>query len=353
MNTKRNILLAAAVLLLAAACNKQSNNTSGNTNNFFSINENSAQTANWQVYQNSKYSFEYKYPDDFQIDSKLTAAQKEKVSSYLPNCQDNNIACAYYVGGDYDHGNFLGAGFSVARSVAPTYEQCIKGQSLEGAATSEIQINGKTFYYDLTGDAAMMKGQQIKSYRTYFDNACFEVALTVGYSTYNGATFDAAPVFDKLGAILSTFKFTAADNSKIVVVTPKQITEKLYTNSNLGFSFSYPSDKEVVYSRSDAFAIGLVDMVGLQSNTNYDISFNIDSRTLPVIENTYSAAQNGDVSNEIVLGGAQGIIYSPRDPSETNVTVYLPYKGLVYQINLNRDETRTYNDFISTFKFLK
>ena len=58
---KKLLILTTVLVLTAAACNKQ---VSVN-NNKNQITQNTDETANWKTYSNSQYSFEIKYPDNY------------------------------------------------------------------------------------------------------------------------------------------------------------------------------------------------------------------------------------------------------------------------------------------------
>jgi hypothetical protein len=328
------------------------------------ISENNASTSNWQAYADTHYGFVFKYPDNFQLETKLTVEQKNQVSDYSPICDESDVApCLYYVGNDYKNTNFGSAGFSVDRSTDPTKEECIKTISSSLSTTTPVSINDVIFYYDLDGGGGLGHFVGGRNYRTYYNGACWQLSAKVSgvnYETLKEANpgvkeFDDAILFDDMKRVISTFTFTVPET------VPPKLSQTIpfgwqkFTNVDIGVSFDYPNTRQVIWSRPDGFGIGWIDKAGLESNTNYDISFTYDGRSLQAIKDIY-AKNDTNILSQIKLGGETALLYTsvyPPSGGVQNATIYVSHSNSIFQISINRADADVYDKFLSTFKFTK
>jgi ribosomal protein L13E len=324
-------------------------------------NKNSAPSeSNQKIYKNNTYGFSFSYPEDFKLSTDLSADEKTKVSSYLPVCNNGNVTCLYYVGNGYENTNFSAAGISIERSVSPTKNECLKTIALNNVKTDKVVINGITFYHDLMGDAASGHSANEDVYRTYFNGACYNVIAITTETRYeilkdenpNLKQFDETALKARLKSIVSTFRFNIAETISAKETTPKPVTMITFNDGKV--TFSYPSDRKVIWSRADGFGIGKIEKVGLNENTEYDISFTVDARTMDQIKKVLMYNADGSVNTRIAitpitLGGESGILYSIGGKPWT---VYVPHNGIVYQVSISFAPVDVYSTFVSTFRFL-
>ncbi len=158
-------------------------------------------TENLQTYKYLPYNFEFKYSDDFGFASPQYGDLEDQiVTIQIPNT-------------DYPKTNFGDAAFTVSVSYPKKDEDCFDS---EGRAFSQtnVTINGIDFLtWGGTGAAAGNIYEE-KVYRTMHEKYCFElreIIHTSNIGNYDPGTvteIDKKPLWEKLDAVVSSFKFT-------------------------------------------------------------------------------------------------------------------------------------------------
>jgi hypothetical protein len=337
------------------------------------INEDTTTTKNWKTFTDVQNGFIYKYPADFEMKSKLTFEQKQTIGSYIPICNDpsdydnlanyHTIACTYYIGALYKNTNFEAAGLSVNKQTDLVKNECLKTEFNNGQPTAPVVINGTTFYFDYGGGVGMGHGSSDEIYRTFHNNSCYVITLRV-VSNNSNTNMDIRPqvgefkgtdtLFTSMRTILSTFTFTVIDNPTADNTPPAPVTIKTFANNDLGITFQYPSNRQVIFSRPDGFGVGEIKKSPTQGDEiRYAISFMKDSRSLEEIQATYAKIMKSDIKTTITLGGETAMLYTPTSDIVHNATIYIRHNNQVYQISIDRTDTDIYKSFLTTFQFTK
>ena len=337
------------------------------------ISENPTATDDWQTYTDNQNGFTYEYPADFEMNFKLTPEQKQTVGSYIPICEDpadyddpanyNQVACTYYIGQSYKNTNFEAAGLSIIKKTDLSKNECLKTSFSNGQPTSPVIINGVTFYFDKNGGAGMGHYSSDKIYRTFYNNSCYIITSSVTANNAN-TNPDLNPkvpefkgtdeLFASMDKILSTFKFTVADNSSVDNTLPPQpVTMLTFVNNDIGVTFQYPSNRQIIFSRADGFGIGEQQKSPLGGDNRYSVSFITDNRSLEEVETTHEKYLPNDTISHITLGDEPAIMYTPDSDIIYDSTIYVEHNNQVYAISIDRTDTDIYNSFLNTFKFTK
>ena len=330
------------------------------------ISEDAGSTAQWTVYMDNKNGFTYKYPGDFQMDTKLTPEQLQAVGSYIPVCKDTDnggLACTYYIGQTYQGTNFEAAGFSVSQLSGMTQDECIGTNFQGGQPTKPVVINGVTFYSDIRGGVGAGHGNQTHTYRTMYNGICYVLSESV--SQTNPGVYEGnvnAPklfigqddLFKIMDQISTTFKFTVPNTvSPLPEPISQPVTMQTFTSDYLPVTFQYPSNRSVIWSRADGFALGVVEKAGQNQDTRYSVSFLLESRSEEKIKQDHGPIESMDTYSEITLGGEPAFMYTPKSELVWESDIYVSHNNQIYAIMIDRTDTAFYNSFLQTFKFTR
>ncbi len=170
------------------------------------------EAANWKTYTNTKYGFEIKYPNDFEL---YTDVNKMEVLSYIPVCNPDMAICLYYLKDNQKNTNFEGAGISVdILKDSGTKASCSMIKEGE-EKTGFIAINGVNFDIYKGGGAATGHFEEYFNYRTFKNNYCYQITLRkteANISNFDPSLgvkeYDWNEVMANQEQVLSTFKFT-------------------------------------------------------------------------------------------------------------------------------------------------
>ncbi|MEO8637620.1 MAG: hypothetical protein ABI430_01830 [Candidatus Taylorbacteria bacterium] len=180
----------------------------------------SVDMADWKIYKNEKYGFEFQYPSEYQLDDKI---EKQGFYEYQITKISDVGAKENYIDDSSFEVNADNTPYNLSVCLTKDY-----GDQPHTSTLTKV-INGNTFsiFSDKVGDAAMGGVRGVESqYRAIHDNYCYIVNShvhwhEVGYEGYiNTGKNDATPAQTQaqhdaiskheqiLDQILSTFKFT-------------------------------------------------------------------------------------------------------------------------------------------------
>jgi hypothetical protein len=211
-------------------------------------------SAGWRTYRSPDYGFSIDYPTNVSFYGSHPDPAEMK-GSYIPICDYTTVACFEYNGNEYEGTILEAAGLSVnvLRDLR-TEQDCINIDSGSGPIKTE-RINGIKFHYALTGTAATGHEEGGTSYRAFYQNVCFEIAVG---TVVTGARADEPGIkklderkLDKaLNEMVHTFRFIGD-----VIDGPAW---KVFSDSGCGGSFEYPDGDTVVktieYSQSGFYS---------------------------------------------------------------------------------------------------
>lgn len=170
------------------------------------------ETANWKTYSNTKYGFEIKYPNDFEL---YTNVNKMKILSYIPVCNPDMAVCLYYSKDNQRDTNFGGAGISVdILKNSGTEASCLMVKEGE-EKTGFITLDGVNFDIYKGGGATAGHLEEYFNYRAFKNNYCYQITLRkteTNISNFDPSLgvkeYDWNEVMASQEQVLSTFKFT-------------------------------------------------------------------------------------------------------------------------------------------------
>jgi hypothetical protein len=217
---KKYFIILVGILLLAAACqkqfaNKQQNQEQPQTASTTQNNQNLSQgnKTGWETYTNSQYGFTIQYPkNNFAL---YTDASKIRPLTYIPVCNPEMVACLYYSKDNQKNTNLDGAGVSLdVLKDSGAEANCLMTREGE-EKTGTVEINGAGFAVYKGGGAAAGHSEQYWNYRTFKNNACFQITLRtaeVNISNYDPSLDIKKYNWNEINSIqeqiFSTFKFT-------------------------------------------------------------------------------------------------------------------------------------------------
>jgi hypothetical protein len=196
----------------------------------------------WQSYRSPDYGFTIGYPKNISFYGSHPDPAEMR-GSYIPICDQTTVACFEYNGNEYEGTIMEAAGLSVnvLRDLR-TEQDCNNIETHPIQIKTEI-INGINFHYGIVGDAGLGHGEDGPSYRAFYQNVCFELAVGIA-RTYALANepgirkFDDRKLNELLNEMVHTFRFTGD-----VVDGPAW---KVYSDYGCGGSFEYPDGDTVV-----------------------------------------------------------------------------------------------------------
>jgi len=168
--------------------------------------------------------FAFRYPnslvrcerDSKQADRWIPA---ESCEAYIPVCSDfsgsrgTTIACVAYLADGMKGTNFQAAAFSVNQINAITTDGCLNIAESNVRTLRKEQVNGVTFSVIETGGVAAGNLMDGEAYRSFHQNKCYELDISIASSNignYDPGTvrgFDREAVYRSLKSVLNTFQF--------------------------------------------------------------------------------------------------------------------------------------------------
>lgn len=202
-----------------------------------------APKLHWRTYQSSDYGFTIDYPASMKFFSGHPSVTDAQLS-YIPICDESTVACFEYDGEEYKGTNFEAAGLSVNILRDARSEQDCNTIDTGDFPTKRKTINGVIFHYGTTGSAGLSHGEGGPSYRAFYQNVCFEIAVGIAETSlgaYDPGTiksFHSAKLEKLLDEMVHTFRFTGD-----VKDGPAW---KVYHDVMCGGDFEYPDIDTVV-----------------------------------------------------------------------------------------------------------
>ena len=201
--------------------------------------------SGWQTYRSPDYGFTIDYPSNMKFFSGHPSIA-EAQQSYIPICDESTVACFEYDGAEYKETNFQAAGLSVnILRDARTEQDCNKIDTGQFPIKTKT-INGVSFHYGTTGSVGLSNGKSGPSYRAFYQNVCFEIAVGIAETSLGAYDPGAITAFNStrleklLEEMVQTFRFTGA-----VKDGPAW---KVYHDAMCGGDFEYPDSDSVVVS---------------------------------------------------------------------------------------------------------
>lgn len=202
--------------------------------------------ADWKSYSNHDFGFALQYPRNFTACAGGLDYCEVSPSSYVLVCSDEVVDCFVYTSREYEGTNFEGAALSVnVLRDRQTEQDCNKFHIGPNPVKTKI-INGILFRYGMTGGANLGHWGGGPTYRTFCNQACFELAANTSgtnFANFDPGTikeFNGPKLVNEFDAMLSTFKFISP-----VADGPAW---RVYHNSDVGGAFEYPDADTVVRS---------------------------------------------------------------------------------------------------------
>jgi hypothetical protein len=165
----------------------------------------------WQTYRSAEYGFTIQYPKSMtSYGSHPDPAELQP--SYSPICVDTTVACFEYNGRDYEGTNLEAAGLAVnvLRDMR-TEQDCDQFENPPTAVTEVI--NGTAFRRGLTGESGLGHYEGGPSYRAFYQNVCFEIAVGIAETSLGAfdpgtvKKFNASRMDKLLDEMVRTFRF--------------------------------------------------------------------------------------------------------------------------------------------------
>lgn len=208
--------------------------------------------SDWPTYTNTKYGFQFKYPNDGQLVIDLEGA----VHITLPMVSGTNLREKYL-------------DMVVIENANPCQSQLATSSIL--ATTETVVINGITYLKQTGGDGAAGNMYRWTAYSTLRGNACVSLNFIL-HSTNLGNYETPPPVYDEtlesaiFAEIVSTYTWLALPptDSPTSTSTPTPTTTSTvppvynwptYNNYKYGFEFKYPPEGQIQSDSNDNAAV--------------------------------------------------------------------------------------------------
>lgn len=143
----------------------------------------SATHAGWKTYRSADFGFQIDYPRTMSFYPGGPEAPPEH--SMIPVCDQDAVACFEYNGHALDHTIIQGLGVSI--NVLREMNTKADCYAIDAETIKTAVVHGRIFHYVETSDAAAGSSEDVKDYRTFYRQVCFEVAL-------HRAQSDVAPI---------------------------------------------------------------------------------------------------------------------------------------------------------------
>ncbi len=258
--------------------------------------------AGWRTYSSPDYGFTIDYP------SKVTSSGSrpdgvEMKGSYIPICDQTTVACFEYNGNEYEGTIMEAAGLSVnvLRDLR-TEQDCNHIDTHSSPIKTEI-INGINFHYGDTGSAGLGHGEGGPSYRVFYQNVCFEIAVGIAVTTARAGEpgikkFDQRKLDKVLNEMVHTIRFIGD-----VVDGPAW---KVYSDGGCGGSFEYPDGHTVArtieYSQAGFYSNDLTCSQYFSSDgRDYTVAVKVEIKDMDQLNTWLKSSGLPDLSKAQVL----------------------------------------------------
>ena len=211
-------------------------------------------TANWKIYTNSKYGFEFKYPGEWIFDEEQTGGTSDFLDIHLSNFKPSgNFACdSNYIGLEIQVGLNKNQEQDFAEFVK---SQLNKGLGSPNGSTEEMLVDKhRAFKAEFSGWGSACAGpgyliEQDKSHYIYI---------------FTGSNSDNQKETQKrFDQILSTFKFIEVKN--------ETLGWKTYQNTKHGYEFKYPEGTDILSKSGQLVEMGNSEFSPYDSLTIYEL----------------------------------------------------------------------------------
>lgn len=199
----------------------------------------SSETSAWLTYASPDYGLVIQYPENMTFYSGRLEYKDVTLLSMTPVCSWRTIACFAYNGTEYAGTDFQAAGLSVnVLRDRRSESECNRIDS--PYPTRRTAINGIPFRYGVWGGAAAGSIIDATEYRTFYENVCFAVTLSVATSDGHDPSvkpFDRGALDREMSRMVRTFRFVGpvADGAHWLV----------YRSKLIGYSLEYPEGDPV------------------------------------------------------------------------------------------------------------
>ncbi len=176
--------------------------------------------AAWNMYKNAEYGFEIRYPQELLPDTSFKQFYLLSNGWRADSAPDSTgtpvVAFPIYrTESTSTYPRYFSAEVRLGISMnARDISNCTSSDPYANASSTEVVINGTTFYEFPIQDAAMMQYLEGKSFRTVHNGMCFAVEQLRAGSNYRDTTSSVEDVdtalrsyFDKGLDIIKTFRF--------------------------------------------------------------------------------------------------------------------------------------------------
>ncbi len=204
----KKIIYILPILFLAAACSKKPVEIKiNNTEHATSTEQTSSNDEKWQTYQYLPYNFEFQYPAGFAFTQPVNYNDTMGEPIVQLATSENK----------YPKTNYVESFFTVTVGNTKTLKECLKplpngDPNKDFKETENVKEN--MFYVAEADGAAAGNIYTSKIYRTWHNNNCVEINLTIHTSQIGNfppeshiEQVDISKPFEELDQILSTFKF--------------------------------------------------------------------------------------------------------------------------------------------------
>ncbi len=215
----KTILILVALLIVALAVIfiniklKQATMPEPNSGGNGSI-SGSDPTALWLTYKNDQYKFGFKYPPDYTFNQGVSP--RFNVGEFFSGTGKNVVTVSLpessYPGTNYYDG-FLTVSVALGTSTLATCQLMQQeGDTQSQELTVAKVVNGIKFYAGQTGGAAAGTFSTNEINHAFINGVCYEISLNLfqgnigNYPAGAVKQIDEADVFNKLTAVLNTFK---------------------------------------------------------------------------------------------------------------------------------------------------
>lgn len=310
------------------------------------------ETANWLSYTSTKYNFSIKYPDSMEVqESNSPSVNVVYVQTKGYSAQTAQTSGAYKI---EVYIKKPGQTVEEYMNIEPNTPEASFMKSQQ-----RIQINGllalvRTYKSEADDKNVGIRDNQ-KLYYIYSNNT--------GYSFIGSGSIMPNVDHSILDKIVRTFKTIPTDTMN------ETANWKTYTNSSLGFSFSYPLDLIYLYDQFDDFInkntlngnLLLQNFDGTKPRrekaSDFQLVVDVNRNQQHLSLNEYIEQNNNlNPSNlqEISINGKKAIRGIAIQKYEKVPVVWLEYKGFIFTIFLETPKSTNaqwFDKILSTFRF--
>lgn len=289
-------------------------------------------TVDWKTYTNNKFGISLKYPDRFNLSEEVATVD----FLFRVHFEDRQKQAV---------------GFNVEVWPVGVDEaiQKVKNVSAKAAPPITNIPQSQIMIDNVSGTNLVLESDRLESQSTIY-------VVKYGQHSYV-LTFQTLPNDNKwIDQILSTFRFLGQDKG-----------QKMYTNSKLGLSFSYPSDLIYVYDYLNNFTdkSQLTGSLSLQNfadkgnsqitNDDFQIAIWVGKDTGITLDKLAMNAGSKSIKHTTV-NGVDSVKGTSVQKYQDVPTVWLINKGVLYTLQLSTPSSINatwFDQILSTFKFTK